>query len=138
MNWGNLVATIFGALPMWIMAVEALHGNGNGAAKKQAVLELAGSTLNVVAGADPKLAPALQTAAPAIGMAVDGVVSTLNAFGVLNGPKTPAPAPAPQLVPAIVPAAVQANAVSVPVAPVQAPEAVAPAGGYQYGVPAHS
>lgn len=78
-------------IPALVKAVEALHGKGNGAEKKAAVLNVAGSLLASGGAAVAANNPAY---AAAIGAVIDSTVSMLNASGQMPTPE-PAPEPTP-------------------------------------------
>lgn len=124
-NWLNLVFALVTSLPGMVQAAEALHGPGNGATKKAAVQNMAQMGLNIAAEADPNLAPMMAAVSPGVGVAIDGTVSMLNSFGILNGSKTPAPFPQAPPTPQI-PTAAPQIATAAPDAPAATTAATAP------------
>jgi hypothetical protein len=83
-------------IPALVKMVEALHGPGNGAVKKQAVLSVAGALLSVGGAAVAANNP---TYSDAIGQVIDFTVQSLNASGQMPAaaPDTAAPAPLPHV-----------------------------------------
>lgn len=71
-------------LPYIVTGAEKLHEGKTGEQKKQAVMQIAGAALAGVASADPHLSIDTMAAVAGIGGAVDSVVATLNALGVLK------------------------------------------------------
>jgi hypothetical protein len=71
-------------LPYIVTGAEAIHSLATGPEKKASVMKLAAIALSGVAQELPNHAAAIEAAAPHISNAIDGIVGSLNALGVLS------------------------------------------------------
>jgi hypothetical protein len=71
-------------LPYIIAGAQQLHHGASGADKKQAVINLAQVGIAAAQMASPAHAAQIGEATGHIGTAIDGIVGTLNAFGILK------------------------------------------------------
>lgn len=82
--WAKYLMQVLQILPMIVTGIEHIHHDAPGATKKQLALEALGLAYGTASTVLPEHQGAIDAATSLAANAIDGVVSTLNAAGVLQ------------------------------------------------------
>ena len=107
-TWFFLIMRSLSVLPALVAGIDAIHKGASGTTKKDLAMQSLGLAAGAALALDPNDQPIIDAAAETVSNAIDGVVKTFNAAGVLDHGGQPAKSPAP-ISPAVVAAVAAAG-----------------------------